>query len=125
MNIVEREVRKLELENAEVPFDRWFESLSDRRLQAAVDARLARLRAGNFSDHKAVGAGVLELRIDKGPGLRVYLGMHGSQIVVLIGGGDKSTQRRDISRAQKLWQQFKMYASEKLQSGPRKATPGS
>lgn len=87
-------------------------------MQAVVDARLARVRAGNFGDSKSAGGGVSELRIAFGPGLRVYYGLHGNKIVVLIGGGDKSSQNRDIRRAQELWQQFTKYASEKLQSGP-------
>ena len=57
-------------------------------MQAAVDARLTRVRAGNFGDHKSVGGGVFELRIDLGPGLRVYYGRHGKEVVVLVGGGD-------------------------------------
>jgi len=84
-------------------------------MQAAVDARLARLRAGNFGDCKPVGAGVFELRISLGPGLRIYYGLRGKQVVILLGGGDKSTQTRDIHRAQQLWQQFMEYASERLQ----------
>jgi putative addiction module killer protein len=110
----EREIRKLELSNGEVPFDLWFESLRDQKFQVAVDARLARVRSGNFGDSKVVGDGVRELRIDKGPGLRIYYGLHGLQIVVLIGGGDKSTQARDIPRARELWKQFKAYASKKI-----------
>ena len=110
----EREIRKLELQNGLVPFDEWFDSLRDQRMQVAVDARLARVRAGNFGDCKSVGSGVLELRIAFGPGLRVYYGLQGRQIVVLLGGGDKSSQARDIRRAQELWQQFTKHASERL-----------
>jgi putative addiction module killer protein len=83
-------------------------------MQVAVDTRLARMRAGNFGDYKSVGSGVFELRIAFGPGLRVYYGFHGRQIIVLLGGGDKSSQARDVRRAQELWQQFKKHASEKL-----------
>jgi putative addiction module killer protein len=105
--VVERIIRKLELENGIIPFDEWFESLRDSRMQAAVDSRLARMRAGNFGDHKSVGGGVFELRLQIGPGLRVYLAQQGAQVVILLGGGDKSTQVGDIARAQKLWKQFK------------------
>jgi putative addiction module killer protein len=112
--VLEREIRKLELQNGLVPFDEWFDSLGDQRMQVAVDARLARVRAGNFGDCKSVGGGVFELRIAFGQGLRVYYGFHGRQIVVLLGGGDKSSQARDIRRAQQLWQQFTKHASEKL-----------
>jgi putative addiction module killer protein len=100
--VFEREIKKLELQNGLVPFDGWFDSL---------DARLTRVRAGNFGDCKSVGSGVFELRIAFGPGLRVYYGLHGRQIVVLLGGGDKSSQARDIRRAQQLWQQFTKHAS--------------
>ncbi len=84
-------------------------------MQAAVDARLTRVRAGNFGDCKSVGGGVFELRIALGPGHRVYYGLQGQQVVILLGGGDKSTQGRDIRRAQQLWQQYTKHASEKLQ----------
>src|ERR1019366_2951830 len=114
--MIEREIKKLELQNGLGPFDEWFDSLRGLRMQAAVDARLTRVRAGNFGDCKSVGGGVFELRISFGLGLRVYYGLHGQKIVVLIGGGDKRSQSRDIRRAQKLWQQFTKYASEKLQS---------
>jgi len=113
--MTEREIKKLELQNGLVPFDEWFDSLRDLRIQTAVDARLTRVRAGNFGDCKSVGGGVFELRISFGPGLRVYYGLHGQRIVVLIGGGDKRSQSRDIRRAQQLWQQWTKYASEELQ----------
>ena len=114
--MIEKEIKKLELQNGLVPFDEWFDALRDQKMQAAVDARLARVRAGNFGDFKSVGAGVFELRISFGPGIRVYYGLHGRQIVVLLGGGDKRSQPRDIRRAQELWQQFSKYASKKLQN---------
>ena len=109
--MLEREIKKLELQNGLVPFDEWFDSLRDWKMQAAVDARLARVRAGNFGDCKSVGGGVFELRIAFGPGLRIYYGLHGKQIVVLLGGGDKNSQSRDIRRAQQLWQQYRQHAS--------------
>jgi putative addiction module killer protein len=112
--VIEREIKKLELQNGLVPFDEWFDSLRDIRMQAAVDSRLARVRIGNFGDTKSVGGGVFELRIALGPGLRVYYGLHGRTVVVLLGGGDKRTQPCDIRRAQELWQQFTKHASEKL-----------
>lgn len=117
-----REVKKLLLENGVAPFDEWFEALNDKALQAAVAARLARVRAGNFGDHKYIGAGVFELRIQKGPGLRVYYGLRGETLVVLIGGGDKSTQRTDIRRAQKLWKEF-CDATQRLQNRSTKKAP--
>jgi len=116
-NVQERQIRKLELDGGEVPFDVWFTALEDIKLQAAVDSRLARVRAGNLGDFKSVGAGVFELRIHKGPGLRIYYGIYGRQVIILIGGGTKRNQAQDISRAQQLWKQFETHASKKLQSG--------
>ena len=121
-NVRELEIKKLVLDNGSVPFDEWHDSLRDMKLQAAVAVRLARVRAGNLGDHKSVGEGVSELRIDKGPGLRVYFGRQGSTLIVLVGGGNKSTQQRDIRRAKKLWKEF-IYATEKLQSRSAQKTP--
>ena len=115
--VTERLIQKLELESGHVPFDEWIESLRDTKTRAAVDARLARVRAGNFGDHKNVGGGVFELRIYLGPGLRVYYGEQDGRIVILLGGGDKSSQSRDIKRATQLWQQWQQFsnnASKKL-----------
>jgi putative addiction module killer protein len=112
--MIEREIKKLELPNGVVPFDEWFDSLRDGKIQAVVDARLTRVHAGNFGDFKSVGGGVFELRISFGPGLGVYYALHGRQIVVLLAVGSKSGQSRDIRRAQQLWEQCKKYASEKL-----------
>jgi len=97
--MVEMEIKKLVLQNGLVPFDGWFGSLRDWKMQATVDARLARVRAGNIGDCKSVGCGVFELRIALGPGLRVYYALPGRRVVVLLGGGDKSAQSRDINRA--------------------------
>jgi putative addiction module killer protein len=103
---MEREVKKLGLGNGSVPFDEWFDALRDSRMRAAVDARLARVRAGNFGDHKALGEGVQELRIDFGPELRVYYGEESQQIVLLLGGGNKKSQARDIRAAKNLWRHW-------------------
>jgi putative addiction module killer protein len=78
-------------------------------MRAAVDIRLARVRLGNFGNHRHVGEGVKELKIDLGPGLRVYYGEHEGKFVLLLGGGDKSTQQKDVSRAIKLWTQWKEF----------------
>ena len=72
-------------------------------MRAAVDVRLARVRLGNFGNRRHVGDGVCELKIDLGPGLRVYYGEHDRTLMLLLGGGDKSTQQRDISTAIQLW----------------------
>jgi putative addiction module killer protein len=88
----------IEIRQTEV-YARWFDSLRDRQARARIDARIRRLSLGNPGDVKPVGEGVSELRIDYGPGYRVYFVQRGQTLVILLAGGDKSTQDRDIKRA--------------------------
>jgi putative addiction module killer protein len=88
------------------PFERWFEKLDDDT-QARITVSLDRLERGNLSAAKSVGAGVLELRMDFGPGYRVYFGKDGERLVILLGGGTKKRQQTDIEMAQVLWREFK------------------
>lgn len=88
-------------------FDRWFRRLRDLRGRARVDMRIKRLADGNPGDVRPVGSGVSELRIDTGPGYRVYFGARGEELIVLLAGGDKSTQERDIEEALQLWEDWK------------------
>ncbi|MGB8841215.1 MAG: type II toxin-antitoxin system RelE/ParE family toxin [Aliidongia sp.] len=74
---------------------------------ARIRVRLRQVEAGNFGDCDAVGEGVVELRIHVGAGYRVYCGPHGKTVVILLCGGDKSTQPRDIKRAKELWAEWK------------------
>lgn len=80
-------------------FSRWLGGLKDRKAVMAISSRLDRLEHGHEGDAKAVGAGVIELRIHYGPGYRVYLHRRGHVLIILLCGGDKSTQARDIRRA--------------------------
>lgn len=84
-------------------FSRWYSALRDRSARDRIEMRIRRLRLGNFGDHKPVGEGVSELRIDHGPGYRLYYGVQERRVVILLAGGDKSTQRSDIRIAQRLW----------------------
>lgn len=79
----------------------WFDALRDRLARARIDIRVRRLSLGNPGDVRPVGEGVSELRIDYGPGYRVYFVKQGDVLIVLLAGGDKSTQDRDIKAAQK------------------------
>lgn len=84
-------------------FEEWLGNLPDVSGRAAVGVRIDRVAAGNFGDHRSVGQGVWELRIHCGPGYRIYYGEEGSVIVLLLCGGDKRSQRKDISKARRLW----------------------
>lgn len=88
------------------PFNAWFEAL-EAQAAAKVRAALAQLEAGNFSEVKPVGAGVAERRIHWGKGLRLYFGQAGGSFILLLGGGTKATQQRDIRRAQECWADYK------------------
>ena len=83
-------------------FARWFGGLVDVRARDRIAARISRIEVGNLGDTKSVGGGVCELRIDTGPGYRVYFVVRGRTLVILLCGGDKSSQRRDIGMAKQL-----------------------
>ena len=88
-------------------FDRWLSGLRDRRAVARIAARLDRMAAGNPGDVQPVGDGVSELRINYGPGYRVYFIQQGPVLIILLCGGDKSTQSRDIRQAKVLAEEWK------------------
>ncbi len=90
-------------EQGDKPFKNWLEGLRDVQGRARIRVRLDRVRLGNLGDHRSVGAGVQELRINFGPGYRVYFGIEEKRVVLLLSGGDKSTQARDIAKAQEYW----------------------
>lgn len=92
------EIRKTEI------FAKWIDELHDIRARARILARIERLASGNPGDVKAVGEGVSELRIDYGPGYRVYYKKQGQKVVILLAGGDKHTQEKDIKIALRLAQ---------------------
>jgi putative addiction module killer protein len=87
-------------------FDKWFSGLRDKRAAARIQARIDRAEDGNFGDCEPIGGGVSEMRIHVGPGYRVYFMRRGAKIIVLLAGGDKSTQHDDIRAARKLAQQI-------------------
>ncbi len=90
-------------------YAKWFASLRDRVARARIDVRIRRLSLGNQGDAKPVGEGVSELRIDHGPGYRVYFVQHGETVIVLLAGGEKSTQDQDIRRAKTLAKNIKEF----------------
>lgn len=91
------------------PFTIWLNHLRDAGIRRRILSRLLRLEQGNYGDFKPVGAGVNELRFFFGPGYRVYFGEDGDTVVVLLCGGDKSSQASDIQQAQAYWQEYQSH----------------
>ena len=87
-------------------FAKWLANLKDARAKARILVRIDRMQTGNFGDVTPVGQGVSELRIFHGPGYRIYFVQRGSDIVILLNGGDKSSQKKDITRAKELAKQI-------------------
>ncbi len=103
MEVRPREIESYVTANDRVPFLEWLNSLKDVQGKAKIKERLKRVRLGNLGDYRSVGEGVFELRINYGPGYRVYFGQVGEIIVLLLCGGDKSSQEKDIRKAQEYW----------------------
>ena len=101
-----RELKFLQTTSGRVPFDDWYESLKDRQTRRVIAGRLRRLQNAEFTTFKSVGGGVFELRIFYGPGYRVYFAFEGCRVVIVIAGGNKRTQARDIDQAISLWKDY-------------------
>ena len=89
------------------PFTEWLNGLRDSTTRRRILKRLLRVENGHYGDYKPVGEGVYELRLFFGPGYRIYFGEDGDKLVILLIGGDKGSQSRDIQRAQLYWQEYK------------------
>lgn len=105
------EIQKYLLDNGVCPFDDWFDSL-DSQSQARIDVRLDRVKLGNLGDTKSVGQGVYELRFHFSSGYRVYFAIIGKQIILLLVGGDKKRQNKDIKIAQKFLKSYQKEQGE-------------
>lgn len=101
------QIQKYFTEDGNCPFDDWFLKL-DSQTQVRIDVRLDRVSLGNFGDYKSVGKGVYELRFFFGPGYRLYYGLAEKRIVLLLSGGTKKQQAKDIRKAQRLWQDYQL-----------------
>ena len=108
------QIKILETENGKSPFNDWLLGLKDIKARALVRAKLARIQLGHMGDAKSLGDGVYELRIFYGPAYRVYFGIEENAIVILINGGDKGSQKRDIVKAKVLWSRY-LYETKRLQ----------
>jgi|HubBroStandDraft_5_1064220.scaffolds.fasta_scaffold127887_2 putative addiction module killer protein len=116
------DVRVLEYNdtNGRSPYKDWFDGL-DAQAAAKVAVAVTRMSLGNLSNVKPVGEGVLEFRIDFGPGYRIYFGRDGSEIIILLGGGSKKSQQRDIGTAKTRWADYKArIAALKKKAGTKK-----
>ena len=102
-----KELRIYVTKDGHEPFSEWLASLRDIRARAKIRVRLDRVSLGNVGDCHTIGDGVQELRIDYGPGYRVYFGQEGGMIVLLLCGGDKSTQSSDIETAMRYWSEYR------------------
>ncbi len=107
MEVQPKEIQRYVTTDSRVPFDEWFDSLRDFNAILRIEKRLERVENGNLGDTCSVGEGVCELRINYGPGYRIYFGQVGSTIVLLLIGGDKSTQEQDIRKAKEYWNDYR------------------
>lgn len=102
-----REIERYVTADGQIPFDNWFDSIRVSKTQTIISKRLDRVRMGNLGDYRSVGGGVFELRIDYGRGYCIYFGQVGTTIVLLLCGGDKSSQIKDIRQAQEYWRDYR------------------
>ncbi|MBI1748616.1 MAG: type II toxin-antitoxin system RelE/ParE family toxin [Acidobacteria bacterium] len=101
-----KSIELYQTESGRIPFNEWYDPL-DKKARAKIRAYIDRLTLGAAQKNiKPVGGGVYELKIDYGPGYRVYFGEHGKHVIVLLLGGDKSTQGRDIKKAIEYWEDY-------------------
>jgi len=98
-------VREYETAEGKIPFRDWLATL-DRATRARVQARVVRFETGNLGDHRGVGGGVQEARVMFGPGYRIYFGQDGARLVLLLVGGSKGSQAKDVRRAQQYWRDY-------------------
>lgn len=109
---IEKQIFVIEEIGRSSAFLKWYFDLGDFETRARVRARLVRMQSGNLGDCSSVGSGVYELRMFFGPGYRVYFVLRGEAVIILLCGGDKSTQKRDIKQAQRIWREFRNETSK-------------
>ena len=107
MEAQEREIEYYETVDGKYPFHEWLNSLRDNEGRRIIKARIRRVMLGNLGYCESVGEGVTELKVDFGPGYRVYFGQVGNKLIMLLNGGDKSSQRKDIKTAHEYWADYR------------------
>ncbi len=101
-----REIKEYQTSDGKIPFLEWLNSLRDRRTRSKIRSKLTQVEAGNLGNYRSVGKGVCELKINYGPGYRIYFGQIGLTVIILLCGGDKSTQEEDILLAKEYWREY-------------------
>ncbi len=114
MSIRNKTLKIYQYPDGKEPFTEWLESLKDRKTRSRIYTRLDRLETGSPGDYRHLGEGLFELRLHFGPGYRIYYGEDGLVIIILLIGGDKSSQSKDIKKAISLWRKFKEAKNEKF-----------
>jgi putative addiction module killer protein len=107
LEVQRRKLVLYETADGRCPWREWFDGLKDQKVKAAIDARLLRLQRGNLGDCKRIEAGVSELRVHFSAGYRIYFGQEGDTLVVLLCGGSKRSQKRDIDHAKAYWNDYR------------------
>jgi putative addiction module killer protein len=107
VEVIPQQIEVYETEAGRVPYSEWVLALRDKQAFARISIRLDRVALGNLGDYKPIADGVFELRVDTGAGYRAYFGRVDSSTIVLLWGGDKSTQQRDIERAIEYWADYR------------------
>src|SRR5438132_1104145 len=107
MIVESKQVQLYVTSDGRIPYEEWIEDFSDQTTRDRIDARATRLALGHLGKCKPVGGGVTELIVDFGPSYRIYVGQVGSRVILLLCGGDKSTQQKDIAQAREYWEDYK------------------
>ena len=107
MEAQQKEARYFIASNGKAPCEEWLDTLRDRQGRAMIRARIRRLELGNPGNCRPVGQGVMEMKIHHGPGYRVYYGEDGDALIILLCGGDKDSQHRDIRKAHEFWDDYR------------------
>ena len=108
IGMIEIDIEIYETSSGKRPFETWFEDIREIHTRAKVLTRLDRLKLGNFGDCKGVGDGVSELRLHYGPGIRVYYAKIGNKVILLLCGGDKGSQTKDIDKAKEYLKDYQL-----------------
>jgi len=106
MEVTPRQVEYYRTADGQAPYREWYRGLTDMKAKAAIAERLTRVERGLLGDYKPLGDGIFELKVDTGPGYRVYFGQEGRILVWLLSGGDKKTQNKDIKTAKLYWSDY-------------------